>query len=516
MKNKCLRSLSCLLMALSFLTVSACDLSSYLGTSEGENSSTSSSSTKTESSSTASEEEEGSTNTSTSEGGNDSTDPPPVTEEPDPEKVVDRYERDDIGHKVVYYTDGSFEDLGREVPLNFATPVPTTQYGYQSLAKESDGAGLCAFYAEIYTAVTTFHNSKTDLKKDSEGSYTVAEINYAAKGLTKAQAVAVWKVFTEENPLFYWLDSSLLYTDENLYILANEDYVAYQTRSHINEKIKALALDCDSYLSGLTTVAERALTIYDYLIYKLDYAYEQDGITPSNASWAHNIAGGALYNAGVCETYAQTYDYFCGLFGIECMTVVGMAGEQASTFGGHAWNYLCLDNKWYAVDVTWADQQYLLRDYFGQELTSYNQTHVADLPTSEWGINYQCALPALSQGLCPVLVGEEGGKPTMVSTIDEGLLSMTNERGRYLITVYPATTVTAENGLTVYPYGATVFNTATLPKVGHITFESGVKGYVSEINTLQKITLQSSITMDGLDYDASMWDRGFLHLILKK
>ncbi len=447
-------------------------------------------------------------------------------EKPDPEKTVDRYILDDIGHRVAYYTDGTYEDLGRETPLNMATPAPETQYGYQAFLKESNGSGFCNFYKDLYAVANEFHASdvtptETVTGNDGSISYLVAKVNFAKYGLTVAQAMAVWKTFFEENPLFYWSSNVVSCTDKELSVLSHADYQNGAIRANINQKIKALALDCDRYLSGTTSLTERALTVYDYLSCKLTYAYEADGVTPSDASWAHNIVGGATFGKGVCETYAQTFDYLCGLFNLECITVAGQAGEKGNAFYAHAWNYLRLDGKWYAVDATWADQDggstsFVMRDYFGQELGEYNATHIADRPTDDWGVAYQYALPALSAGLCPVLVGEKEGALTMAPTIEAAAASMTKPNGEYKIVLYPDTKATSKYRLMVYPgneqngekIGATVFTAVTLPKVKSITFTSGVsKNYVSFLFSKATVKLQCDLIMaSGINYGGVSWN----------
>ncbi len=425
----------------------------------------------------------------------------------DPEKTVEREIVDDIGHKVVYYSDGSYEDLGRVEPLNFATPVPETQHGYQSLAKDKDGESLCALYKDFYTVASEFHGSKRDVtvEKDEEGgSYAViADIDYGKYNLSDDQAMAVWKVFGDENPIFYWADIYLYCGDGEFSYLVDPAYAKYADREVANKAIKKMAEECDGYLSGLTTITERALTIYDYVLDTIDYAYEEDGVTVVEESWAYNIGGGATTGFGVCETYAETYAYLCNMFGIKCLNVVGYAGEAGdeANFGGHAWNYLCLEEKWYAVDITWADNGAFDRWYFGIPLDDYTATHKLDLPTKKWGVEYQCAMPALSGELIPVLVGEEDGEKKMLSTIDEAFKSMTNEQGRYEVILYPETTVAKKSALSIYNYGD-YFTTAKLPKVAHITFVGSYQydpvenaEYPAQLDADNKVQLQCDVTL---------------------
>lgn len=435
--------------------------------------------------------------------------PAPTPNEPNENKTVLSTETDDIGHKIVYYTDGTWEDLGRAVTLNTDSPAPETQYGYQYFSTLDDGEGLCGFYTCLYNVYTDFHRSNKDVTATSDGDYEFASVNFANYGVTAEQAIGVWKTFLAENPLYYWSDNMISYGSKTMTLFAEPDYALYQTRAEINEAIEQMALDCDGYLSGKTSLTQRALTIYDYLATRVEYAYETDGVTPEDAAWAHNIVG-ATQGAGVCETYAKTYDYLCGLFGLDCITVVGV-GVQNDVSGGHAWNILNLEDEWYNVDVTWGDQDELTREWFGQATALFQTTHVAD-KDEPWGITYQYALPTLAaEGLCPVLFGEEGGETSMVKSIDEAFEKMQNEQGRYEITLYPSTTVTTEKGLQISLTGAS-FETEILPKAESITF-IGAKVQLSFISfdlaelTAGNVTLNSAVTLEKVNFEYSSLDK---------
>jgi hypothetical protein len=164
-----------------------------------------------------------------------------------------------------------------------------------------------------------------------------------------------------------------------------------------------------------------------------------------------------------------------------------------------------LEDEWYNVDVTWADQETLTREWFGQRTELFETTHVADKDTP-WGIEYQYDLPTLAKdGLCPVLFGEENGEKTMVKSIDQAFDEMQNEQGRYEITLYPSTTVTAKKELKVSLTGAS-FTREILPKAASITF-LGVKVKVTMVSyymaelSAGSVTLNSAVTMDKVQFE---------------
>ena len=501
-KKNWTRSLACFLAGLSALTLSGCDelLNELLsGVYDEISASTSDGNDDAQ---------------SREDGEKDETPLPPVTpdepvvtpepEEPNPEKELAYEETDALGHKIAYYTDGSWEDLGRTVALDFSTPAPQTQYGYTYFSGLEKGEGLCNFYVDLYNAATQFHYYGEDLSVNEEGAHVIGQVEYAKYGLTGDEAIGVWKTFVTENPLYFWFDNAIMYTSKALILIAEESYALAETRQQICTDIREMALDCDKYLNGKISLTERALTIYDYLTERVEYAYETDGKTPETEIWAHNIVG-ATQGKGVCETYAKTYDYLCGLFDLQCINVVGTA-VQDGVSGGHAWNILELENEWYCVDVTWADQTQLTREWFGKRATEFMTTHVADTEYA-FGIQYQYELPKLaSVGLCPVLFGEEKGEKTMEKSIDAAFAKMQNGQGRYEITLYPDTKLTQEKGLELSWEGAAF--ASALPQVEHITFigryrkESLVTYYLAGLQA-GEISLQCDVTLQNvrLDYD---------------
>ncbi len=513
MKKKVLRAFACALAIVSFAAFPACGLldstlsqSSYEESEDGSNNGTA-----TENSSEESDESSEDPNSSSDETSDETSATPDPDPTPDPDKTVARYETDRIGHKIAYYTDGTSEDLGRVTPLDFASPEPQFQYGYKSLANESKGEGMCGFYEDLYDTATAFHQSTRTLtvETDGEGSYALlAEMDYDKYGLTDEEAIAVWKVFGDENFVFYWLDISFTYGNGSLGLYVDPAYVSYSVRQTADAAIEQMALECDGYLSGSMTDTELALHIYDYILATIDYAYEADGETPVEESWAYNIAGGAMNGYGVCECYAETYAYFCGMLGIECLNVVGYAGEEGNEtqWGGHAWNYLCLDGGWYAVDITWADYETFDRWYFGIPLDDYNATHRLDLPKADWGVEYQCAMPTLSGELAPVLFCKEGEEKIMVKSLDEALEKMTDEGGRYEVTLYPDSAVSAKSDLPITNYGEVTLKTV-FPKVAHIHFIGNEEydpyygeSYIAQIISEGEISLQCDITLTKAEF----------------
>lgn len=134
----------------------------------------------------------------------------------------------------------------------------------------------------------------------------------------------------------------------------------YQTPAEVETDIRFM----DEAIASLTadlpkTDYERVKFFHDYLIDKNEYnRYEFSKMSPK----AWKITSGLHYgstdagnmNNPVCEGYARSLKVLCDAVQIPNMIVSGDGDGEP-----HMWNYVMLEGKWYAVDVTWDDPIYL-------------------------------------------------------------------------------------------------------------------------------------------------------------
>lgn len=123
--------------------------------------------------------------------------------------------------------------------------------------------------------------------------------------------------------------------------------------------------------------------VHDYLV-KNAY-YDHDGLEDYYQT-SHNPASEYIFSAygclvngkTVCSGYAKAYMLVLRELGLDCLYVVGDAGEA------HGWNCVYLDGEGYYVDITWDDPD------FEPEIPLYNyafiteetlsRTHTVDMP----------------------------------------------------------------------------------------------------------------------------------------
>jgi len=219
----------------------------------------------------------------------------------------------------------------------------------------------------IYTAL---YNNKDNMKS---GTYKV-QINDKISELLKQENGAelleeyyqsAVEAYIYDNPDVFYLDVNKLYiniettkkllsTTYNVYLDNGEQssYLSegYYSKEQIEECEKQLENETEIILANNTgTSYQRIKGIHDYLVENLKY---DQSMSKNNI---YNIYGAIVQKECVCEGYAKAYKYLLNKAGIETTIVIGEAKNTEGEIEAHAWNYVYLDNNWYAVDVTWDD-----------------------------------------------------------------------------------------------------------------------------------------------------------------
>ncbi len=118
------------------------------------------------------------------------------------------------------------------------------------------------------------------------------------------------------------------------YISSDKNEIAAM-RSDYDERVEAILSGIDAGWSDL----EKIVYVHEYLgtHYEYDYSYE--------IADSFNFL---MDGKGVCQAYALTF--------FELMSRLGIGVDlMVSESMNHAWNAVCLNGRWYHVDVTWDD-----------------------------------------------------------------------------------------------------------------------------------------------------------------
>lgn len=93
---------------------------------------------------------------------------------------------------------------------------------------------------------------------------------------------------------------------------------------------------------------EKIKFIHDYIVDHCDY--DVAALEDSNNVTAYTAYGALIDGKAVCEGYSKAFALLCRKVGITALCRSGEGGG-----GGHMWNMVQCDGKWYNVDVTWDD-----------------------------------------------------------------------------------------------------------------------------------------------------------------
>ena len=296
-------------------------------------------------------------------------------------------------------------------------------YGYNNLPKEA----MKTLYGQLYSTCKAFANNKGTVAA-TDGKYIIGKISYGNSAVTVDEAIATWKVFTIENPQYYWLSNTVYVSGDVLELCIDGLYADGAYRVKCDTALATMVSDCSKVLTAGMKEVDKAMAIHDFIIGRMNYAYEADGQTPEDAIWAHNMMGCAEKKSGVCESYAKTYFYLCQRNGIDCIMVTGKLGDE-----NHAWNLVKIEGQWYGVDCTSDDNGTDTVSYlsFGMNGTKMSENHKVDTPQGK-GDAYLYPLPTLANhSIALVELYKNGNFVDTYLNIDAAFAAMTDRNGEY-------------------------------------------------------------------------------------
>lgn len=258
------------------------------------------------------------------------------------------------GHK---YENGKCKYCGETESDLASLNVYNGRYGYNYFGNTENGDKKQVLYNRINKAVKAFH---ADEKRNGSTDFAVETINYSDLGFDTDTAISVWKTYRDDNPLYYWLSTTIQYTVTDITILVDPDYSDGAVRAKANQKVYDSVKSYAARLGVDDGIYRKTLAYHDYIIEAVDYAYDSDN-NPQSAGWAHSVIGVFDEKGSVCEGYAKTFQLLLNYSGVENVLVTGTSSGE-----GHAWNLVKLDDgEWYWYDLTYDDT-----------------------PSYKWGISY--------------------------------------------------------------------------------------------------------------------------------
>ena len=239
------------------------------------------------------------------------------------------------------------------------TRIEINKHFYNQLSEESK---------IIYEA---FEKNKENMKS---GTYTVEFGDEFSDILSKSNGQnllgdyyqSAIEAYTYDNPDVFYLSPNKMYLNietttrgtkvtYNVFMnqgSGNSNYLIdeFSSKSQVNnalDEIENIKNNILSKKSGNTVQDIRM--VHNYLVDNISY---DSTISHENI---YNIYGALVNGEAVCEGYARSFKYLMDGLGIPCVLVIGTGTNSEGQTEDHAWNYVEVDGKWYAVDTTWDD-----------------------------------------------------------------------------------------------------------------------------------------------------------------
>lgn len=174
------------------------------------------------------------------------------------------------------------------------------------------------------------------------------------------------EAFTYDNPDVFYIDVTKMYinietiqkifsTKYNVYINSAKDptylldgFTSKEQIDQCESQVIAVKNQILNQIAGKNDI-EKMRYIHDYLVDTIEYdqTFGEKNI--------YNIYGALVTKTCVCEGYAKASQYLLNEAGLENIIITGTATNSDGKTENHAWNYVNIDEKWYAIDTTWDD-----------------------------------------------------------------------------------------------------------------------------------------------------------------
>lgn len=267
--------------------------------------------------------------------------------------------------------------------------------------------------------------------ESSGGRYMTKYVDCGTMSYEQAEVVA--RIFRFSNPQYYFLSTTIWCTGTNgRWHIGLGIYDAFwngAVRKTETAKVKRQADEWITTAKKEKTVALRVKAIHDIIVKKVDYGMA--GAT-EETSFSQSAYSVFCKNYTVCAGYAQAFEMLCNGIGVDCVTVTSV---------DHQWNKVRINDSWYNVDATWADQSYgVYYGYFERSDSVFDADGASHTEESMW----KSYLP-----LCTLDSGatydSPGSLPRITKTVATPTMTAREYGNSYKVTLNSAT-----SGATIY------------------------------------------------------------------
>ncbi len=210
--------------------------------------------------------------------------------------------------------------------------------------------------------------------------------------------------YTYDNPEIFYIEFSKLYLNIETTTIGSKktykvfidsgnetDYLAegFSSKEKIDTAIQEIEKIKSYFVQNKKeNTYENIKIVHDYLVESIEY---DQTISKPNI---YNLYGAIVNKECVCEGYAKSFKYLMDNLGINCVLIAGEADNSEGNLESHAWNYVQLEGKWYAIDCTWDDpilegidflnNSFKYR-YFLKGENEFNKSHIPNGQFTEGG-----------------------------------------------------------------------------------------------------------------------------------
>ena len=277
--------------------------------------------------------------------------------------------------ETVYINLGSVD----AVAFDPTTIIETTQNGSSTIPFYSNGtAQPFTFYAQLNANQKAVYDTILQNPLQTEYKITLAEpFTYVLPTSTNnmpqetqnalmAAAIGGLSALTDDHPEIFWInnfqisygisrftnaDGTYTFRISNLSLGVDLTKTAYSSWDEVFSTYHEMLAAVEAFPVRGFTRYEKLKSMHDGIAKQVIYDPNL-GVAGENPTDHEPTSVFLEPFTTVCEGYAEAFQLLCQREGIPCVTVVGTANG-----GGHAWNYVQMeDGVWYAVDLTWDDQ----------------------------------------------------------------------------------------------------------------------------------------------------------------
>lgn len=280
-----------------------------------------------------------------------------------------------ISYPKEYYIEENVRNDNKTENNANLTTIPTNIANKPSLENTIVyGANNYFYYNQLNTYGKTIY---TQLYKNIDnlktGTYTVdygdvfndlLNTEGGEQTLTDAFQLSINALLLDHPEIFYLdVTKMFMYTEINKTLLETTYKISIGPEDGTNYLIEGFNTKSDviiaedqinTILYGITSnfgdsVYDKVKDAHDYVVDSLVYD-ENDEM-----KYSHNVYGALIEKIAVCDGYAKIYKLLLDYMGIHCVQVCGTAQNSSGVVESHTWNYVFINDEWYAIDTTWDD-----------------------------------------------------------------------------------------------------------------------------------------------------------------